>query len=396
MKIENYDARYFKLNGLPYRKKDYIASFQNIELNNVTDENIKLNTLVNISNKFTGVSILGGDIEVRDFQNASNVNYSSFSTFITDLQTILDDNTSIVVGPTGPTGPQGATGTPGPIGPAGLTWKGAWVSGTSYVVNDAVGYGGASYFCILATSGTSNPTVATTNWALLASQGATGPQGPTGPTGATGATGAQGPAGTNGVTGAMGPQGPSGTIATKTYGLVYGDPVSTSTFITLPYDFNQISEGVGNKFKLPNTIASDIGKEVVVDVMGNSCVVYTNDLSASLETAVSAYTNQKIVVYNDLVKFTCIGPNAWQMQFIPRIYPTLNGKNLVNYTGAVYTYTTNSTTSALSLATLNSTYPNASTILEFKVYCPSISGGGLVYTKTNVATWVSSSITTVV
>jgi hypothetical protein len=189
MKIENYDARYFKLNGLPYRKKDYIASFQNIELNNVTDENIKLNTLVNISNKFTGVSILGGDIEVRDFQNASNVNYSSFSTFITDLQTILDDNTLSSVGPTGPTGPQG------PVGPAGLYWKGAWVSGTSYVVNDAVGYGGASYFCILATSGTSNPTVATTNWALLASQGAVGPTGPTGATGATGPTGAVGPQG---------------------------------------------------------------------------------------------------------------------------------------------------------------------------------------------------------
>jgi hypothetical protein len=189
MKIENYDARYFKLNGLPYRKKDYIASFQNIELNNVTDENIKLNTLVNISNKFTGVSILGGDIEVRDFQNASNVNYSSFSTFITDLQTILDDNTLSSVGPTGPTGPQG------PAGPAGLYWKGAWVSGTSYGVNDAVGYGGASYFCILATSGTSNPTVATTNWALLASQGAVGPTGPTGATGATGPQGIQGPSG---------------------------------------------------------------------------------------------------------------------------------------------------------------------------------------------------------
>lgn len=186
MKIENYDARYFKLNGLPYRKKDYAASFQNIELNNVTDEDIKLNTLVNIVNKFTGVSILGGSIKVRDFQNASNVNYSSFSTFITDLQTILDDNTLASVGPTGPTGPQG------PAGPAGLYWKGAWVSGTSYVVNDAVGYGGASYFCILATSGTSNPTVATTNWALLASQGAVGPTGPTGATGATGAQGIQG------------------------------------------------------------------------------------------------------------------------------------------------------------------------------------------------------------
>lgn len=78
-----------------------------------------------------------------------------------------------------------------------------------------------------------------------------------------------------------------------------------------------------------------------------------------------------------------------------RVYPTLNGKNLVNYTGAVYTLITNATTSALSLATLNSTYPNSSVILGYNVYCPNISGGGLVYTKTGTATWVSSPITSV-
>jgi len=88
-----------------------------------------------------------------------------------------------VAGPQGPTGPQGV---PGPVGPAGLTWQSAWVSGGSYVVDDAVGYGGASWFCINNTSGTTNPSLDTVNWALLASQGATGPQGP---------QGIQGPAG---------------------------------------------------------------------------------------------------------------------------------------------------------------------------------------------------------
>jgi hypothetical protein len=87
------------------------------------------------------------------------------------------------VGPQGPIGPQGV---PGPVGPAGLNWQGSWVSGNSYVVDDAVGYAGASYFCILATSGTTNPSTDTTHWALLASQGSTGPQGP---------QGIQGPAG---------------------------------------------------------------------------------------------------------------------------------------------------------------------------------------------------------
>ena len=99
-------------------------------------------------------------------------------------------------GPQGPPGPTGATGSQGPIGiagavgPAGLNWRGAWVSGTSYIKNDAVGYDGASWFCILATSGTTTPDLATANWALLASQGAQGVQGVQGP------TGAQGPSGT--------------------------------------------------------------------------------------------------------------------------------------------------------------------------------------------------------
>jgi hypothetical protein len=94
-------------------------------------------------------------------------------------------------GPIGPQGVQGIAGLPGPIGPAGLTWQGSWTSGVSYVKDNAVGYGGASYFCILATSGTTTPNLDTTHWALLASQGAVGPTGVQGP------TGAQGPQGIN-------------------------------------------------------------------------------------------------------------------------------------------------------------------------------------------------------
>lgn len=77
-------------------------------------------------------------------------------------------------------GPQGPQGVAGPVGPAGLTWRGAWVSGTSYVEDDAVGYNGASWFCINATSGTTTPNLDPINWALLASQGAQGPMGPQG------------------------------------------------------------------------------------------------------------------------------------------------------------------------------------------------------------------------
>ncbi len=95
----------------------------------------------------------------------------------------------IPAGATGQQGPQGPQGVAGPVGPAGLEWQGAWVSGTSYVADDAVGFGGASYFCINPTSGTTNPSLDTANWALLASQGSPGPQGPQGIAGPAGPSG---------------------------------------------------------------------------------------------------------------------------------------------------------------------------------------------------------------
>jgi len=116
-----------------------------------------------------------------------------------------------VAGADGATGPTGATG---PIGPAGLTWKGAWSATGTYAKDDAVGYNGASYFCLAAVSNSSNtPTSDPTKWALLASQGATGLQGAAGPrgvTGATGPTGSTGPAGPQGTQGLIGPTGATG------------------------------------------------------------------------------------------------------------------------------------------------------------------------------------------
>jgi hypothetical protein len=110
----------------------------------------------------------------------------------TQPYTIQDLVDTIGTGAEGPQGVEGPAGPPGPVGPAGLEWQGSWVSGTSYVADDAVGYDGASYFCILATSGTTTPNLATANWALLASQGAIGPQGAQGPTGAQGPSGGAG------------------------------------------------------------------------------------------------------------------------------------------------------------------------------------------------------------
>lgn len=96
--------------------------------------------------------------------------------------------------PPGAQGPIGPQGVPGPVGPAGLNWQGAWSALNSYVADDAVGYAGASYFCINPVGPSpTDPATDTINWALLASQGAIGPQGP------QGIQGPQGPAGAAGV-----------------------------------------------------------------------------------------------------------------------------------------------------------------------------------------------------
>jgi hypothetical protein len=109
----------------------------------------------------------------------------------TQAYTVEDIAAFAGVGSEGPQGVQGPAGPPGPVGPAGLEWRGAWNTNSSYAVDDAVGFNGSSWFCISAVTGTgnSNPEVATTKWALLASQGAIGPQGAQGPTGPQGASG---------------------------------------------------------------------------------------------------------------------------------------------------------------------------------------------------------------
>ena len=100
-----------------------------------------------------------------------------------------------VAGPQGPQGLQGAPGIQGPpgangaVGPAGLNWRGPWVSMVSYVEDDAVGWNGASWFCILPTAGIIVPNLDTTHWALLASQGAQGIQGVQGEQGLQGSPG---------------------------------------------------------------------------------------------------------------------------------------------------------------------------------------------------------------
>jgi len=123
-----------------------------------------------------------------------------------DEQGDIEDLVTAVQGPQGIQGPAGPQGEPGPVGPSGLNWQGAWSASGTYVVDDAVGYNGASWFCISNVGPTATvPSSDPTKWALLAAQGARG---------ATGATGAQGP------TGATGPAGPAGSSSYKAYSAI--------------------------------------------------------------------------------------------------------------------------------------------------------------------------------
>lgn len=123
------------------------------------------------------------------------------------------------VGTQGATGATGVsvTGATGATGPRGLDWQGAWNSGQTYLVDEAVFYLGSSWVCIQ-THSNQPPGVPSSYWDLLAEvgvtgatgllgqTGATGPQGDVGETGATGVS-IIGQTGATGVTGATGPAG---------------------------------------------------------------------------------------------------------------------------------------------------------------------------------------------
>jgi polyhydroxyalkanoate synthesis regulator phasin len=404
---------------------------------------------------------------------------------IIDLQEQIDN---IPSGAQGPIGPQGI---PGPVGPAGLEWQGVWDADTSYAADDAVSFNGASWFCInpVTTTGNSNPSVDTTNWALLASQGATGPQGPQG---------------------IQGVAGPSGTSEAKTVGeVIFG----FGTINTLSYDINKIptnGNSDGGLAYLPNTTGASIGKEVTVACFSNGTfnirtfdnslkiinnninpgselsasivkisngeilkftlidngfwildyvttskenrtlysltggptalaprvingtrvnatttgfyalpsssstvasninevTIYTQNATATIQAATggnisftnnNSYTAAYTIPKYSTVRFTRYFGENWLAEVIVGSFPTFNGNPLNAGAGFDIVETeVNNTSTALSLADLNTAYPSTGinvTPNGFKVYCTNI---GLVYIKVNYETWVSQEITNIV
>lgn len=83
-------------------------------------------------------------------------------------------------GPAGPAGPPGADSTvPGPQGPAGegFDYKGDWINGAAYIVNDVVRYSGSTYICTAPLSSSTTPPPAS-GWELFTAQGDQGATGP--------------------------------------------------------------------------------------------------------------------------------------------------------------------------------------------------------------------------
>jgi hypothetical protein len=289
-------------------------------------------------------------------------------------------------GPVGPAGPQGvqgpigAQGIPGPVGPAGLNWQSAWSASGTYVIDDAVGYNGASWFCINPVGpSVTTPDLDPTNWALLAAEGAQGPQGIPGVQGPTGA------------------QGPAGSIAPYTNGTVFAVS-GTGTVMTA--DINAIVATTNNwNVRLPQNVPA--GKEVFVYGSSQIGTGYTNvqafNLGPSIITNKSNQSTGQFPVYlTDIVRFTSAGNDFWIAENITSSPLRFNNQIVSGVGNIINEITTNPTTSALSLASLNSTYSNSQYAFGFKVVCPSITGGGLMYIKTGTATWVSVPVTAVV
>jgi len=290
-------------------------------------------------------------------------------------------------GPVGPAGSQGvqgpigSQGIPGPVGPAGLNWQGAWSALNTYVIDDAVGYDGASWFCINPVGpSVTTPDLDLTNWALLAAEGAQGPQGIPGVQGPTGATG------------------PSGTAAPYTNSVVIA--VSSSPGTVMTSDINAIATNSNNWFvRLPENVPA--GKEIFVYGSSQVGTGWTNvqpfNLGSTIITNKSNQSTGQFQVYlTDIVRFTSAGNDFWIAENITSTPLRFNNQILSSVGNFINESAINPTTSALSAATLNATYNDFTYPLGFKAICANILGGGLMYIKTGTSTWVSIPVTTVI
>ncbi len=213
--------------------------------------------------------------------------------YLTGAITVQDFTTQVAASiPAGAQGPQGPQGVPGPVGPAGLNWQGTWSAAGTYVVDDAVGYAGASWFCTNNVGpGGANPPADPTSWALLASQGATGPQGP---------QGIQGPVGPSGTATPSFSKVPSGLVS------VGGTPLVV-TFSTIPANtYNNTSWPIFCVKTALQKLASATTMRVRVYISNNAPTqgaaygTFGATLIADAETTTSGVNQRAIKIEKDI------------------------------------------------------------------------------------------------
>lgn len=179
----------------------------------------------------------------------------------------------------------------------------------------------------------------------------------------------------------------------KTKGVVNGGGSQDPAL--LEFDNNLLFGGPSQStFTLPNVTVP--GVEVIIDSTSSvACTIQTFNNSAAFETSWNSSTSQIQVAQNELYKFISLGSNYWLVESMQRSPVKLNGAYLGNGGFSYTLITNNSTTSALTAAQLNASYPNSFTMTGIMVCCKDIVGGGIAYIKTGVNSWISTPITTV-
>ena len=183
-------------------------------------------------------------------------------------------------GPDGAQGPPGPQGNPGAIGPAGLNWRGTWSSTGVYIKNDAVGFEGASYFCVNNVGPSVNdPTVDTVNWALLANIGAKGDKGDKGDPGLDST-----------VQGPPGPQGPAGVLLTTVTDNITGA-------VSIAPGTSEVIDVVNSSRVLEGSIIyiDGVGYFTVLNISGSQ-ILLSNDFSENTLTIPDASTDFRLVI----------------------------------------------------------------------------------------------------
>ena len=191
--------------------------------------------------------------------------------------------------------------------PTGILWRGAWDSGSTYALGDAILYNGSSYISLTGDNTGNPPDVSPDDWDLLAQRGdtgATGPAGVQGPMGEQGPPGPPGPAGPEGPVGPQGPAGPQGPQGPKgadgTSGSVIGgnyQNIGNNTFL-MPWDATTsttennvnvpLPSGTASKLVVSLTSAPGAGRSATITIRKNGG---NTTLTCTVSDAATTCTN---------------------------------------------------------------------------------------------------------